>query len=279
YQRATGYQPFFKRVYEGGVAKLVSETGGPVFPATVPRLALQAVKAAIRNHYLGSSFGDKECPDGMDPIVFFFNENKADRQFADFPKGRFAPGYVFLSEADLVHILHSNDETKAILAKVMGDATAKAAEDHVIRTKGSLIKKLLYNTAETKRFDGYHKKVRLQSDSNRAGKFKLRGTICTNGLVVNLLAYDETALRRRQQIPQPASGVQVQQSPIVSSAQGPTATLQQPQTATPQQGPGDDDEDIDDSDLFDVQNQIEGGFLLDDAFIPGAEGLVQEAQS
>ncbi|KAG0196104.1 hypothetical protein BGX28_000134 [Mortierella sp. GBA30] len=49
----------------------------------------------------------------------------------------------------------------------MGDATAKAAEDHMIRTKkGSLLKKLLYNTAETKRFDGDH----TQSGQEEEGK-------------------------------------------------------------------------------------------------------------
>ncbi|KAF9271168.1 hypothetical protein BGZ68_004120, partial [Mortierella alpina] len=177
-------------------------------------------------------------------------ENAKDRQFADFPKAKFAPGYVFLSEANLVQILFSNNATKGIISRVMGDATSKAAEQHVVRTKGWLIKRLFYNTASRKRFDGYHRKVRLQSNGNGSGRFKLRGTVCTNGLVLNLLAYDEMAPRRRRQAPS--------------------------STAPQQPGSGGDEEDVDagaeDSDLFNLQNQIEGDFLLDDAFIPGTGG-------
>ncbi|CAO3565455.1 unnamed protein product [Mortierella alpina] len=257
YTKASGVAPFFTRRRAAGVYELVSKTGGPVFPATVPRLALHAVMSAIRNHYMGSDFGDRECPAGVNPIQFFVQENEKDHQFADFPKARFAPGYVFLSEADLVHILYSNDEAKGIIRRVTGDATAKAADERVVKTKGWLIKQLFYNTAAGKRFDGYHRKVRLQSDPDRGEKFRLRGTICTNGLVLNLLAYDTTAPRRRRQVPS------LTETEEASSSSAP----QQP-------GPGEDDadEEAEDSDLFNVENQIEGDFLLDEAFISEAEG-------
>ncbi|KAF9938835.1 hypothetical protein BGZ67_010310 [Mortierella alpina] len=235
YQGATGYQPFFRRQAAQRGQELVSNTAGPVFPATVPALALHAVMAAIKSHYLGSDFGDMECPEGVHPIDFFFQANAKDRQCADFPKAKLAPGYVFLSEASLVQILYSNNETKGIISRVMGHATSKAAGEHVVRTKGWLIRQLFYNTASTKRFDGYHRKVRLQSEGNRGGKFKLRGTICTN------------------------AGFKLH--------------------CTQQPGPGGDDDDTEadaeDSDLFNIENQIEGDFLLEDAFFPGAGGSSQ----
>ncbi|KAF9975593.1 hypothetical protein BGZ75_000457, partial [Mortierella antarctica] len=262
YQGATGYQPFFRRQAAQRGQELVSNTAGPVFPATVPALALHAVMTAIKSHYLGSDFGDMECPEGVHPIDLFFQANAKDRQFADFPKAKLAPSYVFLSEASLVQILYSNNETKGIISRVMGHATSKAAGEHVVRTKGWLIRQLFYNTASTKRFDGYHRKVRLQSEGNRGGKFKLRGTICTNGLVLNLLAYDETAPRRRRQAP---SSTEPQ---LASSS-----------TAPQQPGPGGDDDDTEadaeDSDLFNIENQIEGDLLLEDAFFPGAGGSSQ----
>ncbi|KAF9945428.1 hypothetical protein BGZ72_001341, partial [Mortierella alpina] len=252
YQEASGVEPFFTRVRAAGGANLVSNTGRPVFPATAPHLALHAVMSAIRNHYMGSDFGDRKCPEGVNPIQFFVQENEKDHQFADFPKARFAPGYVFLSEANLVHILFSSDETKGIIQRVTGDATAQAAEERVVRIRGWLIQQLFYNTASGKRFDGYHRKVRLQSAPDGGEKFRLRGTICTNGLVLNLLAYDTTAPRRRRQ------GPSLTETEEASSSSAP----QQPSPG------GDDTEDeAEDSDLFNVENQIEGDFVLDDAFI------------
>ncbi|ORZ14420.1 hypothetical protein BCR41DRAFT_354842 [Lobosporangium transversale] len=46
---------------------------------------------------------------------------------------------------------------------------------------------------------GYQDKVSLQSQDKDLTRFKLKGTISTNGLVLNLLAYDTTQTKRQQQ--------------------------------------------------------------------------------
>ncbi|CAO3570186.1 unnamed protein product [Mortierella alpina] len=139
----------------------------------------------------------------------------------------------------------------------MGGSSKTAAEKAVVENKGLLIQRLFYDTDSDKRLDGYHKKVSLQRDTARTTKYKLRGTISTSGLVLNLLAYDTTAPRRRRQVPS------LTETEEASSSSAP----QQP-------GPGEDDadEEAGDSDLFNAENQIEGDFLLGEAFITEAEG-------
>ncbi|KAK3816133.1 MAG: hypothetical protein J3Q66DRAFT_192985 [Benniella sp.] len=125
--------------------------------------------------------------------------------FADFSKAKFRPTYVFLSEEDLVHIFSTDRSdgrnTRNIMFEALNQTTDTAAANHVIDNKGSLIAKLLYPVGEQNcRHNGYHKKLALQADRGHF-KYRLRGTICTNGLVLNLLAYDTGTTKRRAQRP------------------------------------------------------------------------------
>ncbi|KAF9574392.1 hypothetical protein EC968_006552 [Mortierella alpina] len=252
YKEASGFRPFFDRQPQiGRRGRVHSTTGGPTFPTTVARLSLSSVKAAVRMHYLGSKFGEEERPDEANPIEYFFEKNREDRQFADFPKGKFAPGYIFLSEADLVNILYSSPATQPIIAKVMEGSSKTAAEKSVVGTKGVLIKQLFYDTDSQKRLDGYHRKVSLQRDTAKTTKYKLRGTICTNGLVLNLLAYDTTAPRRKRQDHPPPS----EESSSTRRASG---------SSSQQLG---SESDHDDDDLFGLERELEQDFLLDEAFL------------
>ncbi|KAF9288572.1 hypothetical protein BGZ68_010950 [Mortierella alpina] len=185
----------------------------------------------MRGHYLGSKFAEDETrPKDVNDIVYFFDKNQEKKEFADFPRAKFRPGYVFLSEVDLVQILYSTAATKPIITKILGISTVSAAEKELLNHKGLLIKTLFYNPDSATRIDGYHRKVSLQDDKGRDTKYKLKGTICTNGLVLNLLAYDTTTTKRR-----PKGGGQKSQDG--------------------------------DQDLFDTQAEIDEEFELDEAFV------------
>ncbi|KAI7831508.1 hypothetical protein BC939DRAFT_437260 [Gamsiella multidivaricata] len=157
-----------------------------MFPSTVSRLAVAAVYNAVRVHYYGAKFSEnEERPEAVNPIDYFFEKNTEKRMFADFVKAKFAAGFVFLSEADLVHLFYTSNTTRPIIVRMLSDTTSNAAEAKVVGKKGILIEKLLYRLDPATRFDGYYR------------KFKLRGIICTNGLVLHLLAHDTTTTRRR----------------------------------------------------------------------------------
>jgi hypothetical protein len=106
---------------------------------------------------------------------------------------------VFISEHGLLDIFWSDEKTKEILKRLLGlgdSATKAEAENLVLSRKGFLISTLFYNPDKQGRKDGYHRKVSLQ-ESTQDTKFKMKGTICTNGLILNLLAYDITQLKPR----------------------------------------------------------------------------------
>ncbi|KAG0361566.1 hypothetical protein BGZ54_009050, partial [Gamsiella multidivaricata] len=180
---------------------------------------------------------NEERPEAVNPIDYFFEKNTEKRMFADFVKAKFAAGFVFLSEADLVHLFYTSDKTRPIIVRMLSDTTSNAAEAKVVGKKGILIEKLLYRLDPATRFDGYYRKVSLQSDRQHHTRFKLRGIICTNGLVLHLLAHDTTTTRRR----------------------APRQSIR-----------GDDDDegehDDDDEDLT-LFHDVDGDYDLDDAFL------------
>ncbi|KAF9952014.1 hypothetical protein BGZ65_005594 [Modicella reniformis] len=51
---------------------------------------------------------DDERPADRNTIDFFFEKNPQMHKFSDFPKAKFAPGFVHLSESDMVDLLYSN---------------------------------------------------------------------------------------------------------------------------------------------------------------------------
>ncbi|KAF9921030.1 hypothetical protein BGZ67_000799, partial [Mortierella alpina] len=229
YKAKTGFVPFNLRAEssasdQGSSSSSVqaSRLGlAQKYNANAVRLSLRSVKSAIRGHYIGSKFPDQpDREDNTNAIVYFFEHNRQAQEFRDFPKAKWAPGFVFLSESDLVHILSS--------AKTMAQA-----EKLVVASKGVLIQNLFFNTNSDQRLNGYSGKVSLQKDTSRQTKLKLRGTICTNGLQLHLLAHDTSTTRRRREKVQ--------------------------------------DDDDDDDDLFGAAHNIETDFQLDDAFIADAD--------
>ncbi|KAG0329478.1 hypothetical protein BGZ99_001864 [Dissophora globulifera] len=65
---------------------------------------------------------------------------------------------------------------------------------------GQYIRKLFYDVSHAWRMDGYHRKIMMQGDRRPAAagrRFKLCVTICTNGLILNLLVIDTSKSRRR----------------------------------------------------------------------------------
>lgn len=135
----------------------------------------------------------------MSSVEFFFARNDIEKKYKDFPHARYSPSCSFLSEHALVDILWSDATTREALRVVL-DLDEKAlksdAEQIVLSRKGILISKLFYDTGSDKRLSGYHNKLSLQEEDANT-RYKLRGTICTDGLVLNLLAYDTHQLRRR----------------------------------------------------------------------------------
>ncbi|KAI1304589.1 hypothetical protein EDD11_005084 [Mortierella claussenii] len=114
-----------------------------------------------------SLFGeDEQRPGDKNVVEYFFERNRQERMFANIPKAKFTLSFVYLSEANIAHILYSgNASTVAVAKRVLKNSSAIVAEIAVDLCKDYLL--------------------------------KLRGTICTNGLQLNLLAYDTTAPRRR----------------------------------------------------------------------------------
>ncbi|KAG0303087.1 hypothetical protein BGZ99_002777, partial [Dissophora globulifera] len=90
------------------------------FPVIATHLALNAVKHAVVAHYTQAKF-DTDCPRGRNPIRFFFEQNETAKLFADFPKSKLAPGFVFLSESELARILFSGKTTRPIMTQVLND--------------------------------------------------------------------------------------------------------------------------------------------------------------
>ncbi|KAF9950747.1 hypothetical protein BGZ72_007645, partial [Mortierella alpina] len=232
YKDASGFTPFFTRRSDHGRPggpQVQSMTGGATFPAAAARLSLSS-------------------------------KNRLDPQFADFPKAKFAPGFVYLSEADMINILYSTPATRPIITKVMNGATKTAAEKDVIKNKGIFVKRLFYNIDSAKRLDGYHNKVSLQDDKSPT-KFKLRGTICTNGLVLNLLAFDTTAPRKKSQ-----DHPQLLEQ---SSSQGTFPRSSSQESGAGSEGGNDD--------LFQLQHDVDEDFVLDEAFLTAELDELDEA--
>ncbi|KAI1286575.1 hypothetical protein EDD11_000230, partial [Mortierella claussenii] len=174
-----------------------------MFHATCTRLAMAMVKNAIRAHYYGAEFEeDMKRPENTNAITFFFEQNNVKHMFRDFCRARLAPTFIYLSEEDLVHILSTDPTTRGILLRVLSCSSDNQARKYVVDNKGVLIDRLFYNTTRVglTRRDGYQDKVSLQSVKavGAKEKYKIKGTICTNGLVLHLMAYDTTQARPKR---------------------------------------------------------------------------------
>ncbi|ORZ26622.1 hypothetical protein BCR41DRAFT_347648 [Lobosporangium transversale] len=124
-----------------------------------------------------------------------------DEKYSDFPTSPWSPGYVYLSEHALVDILWANEDTKQLLERILplNNPSKTAMFECVQGTKGVLIQALFCDIGSDRMVLGYRDKVSLLSQDKDLTRFKLKGTISTNGLVLNLLAYDTTQTKRQQQ--------------------------------------------------------------------------------
>ncbi|KAF9991484.1 hypothetical protein BGZ65_000552, partial [Modicella reniformis] len=112
--------------------------------------------------------------------------------YTDFPKARLTPGFIHFSETVLLDVFSANKETWMILKNKLEACgadikTKQNAKDFVQTHKARLITELF----------GHHgyRDVSLQEQTDRETKFKLKGTVCTNGLVLHAMAYDTSVLR------------------------------------------------------------------------------------
>ncbi|ORZ16718.1 hypothetical protein BCR41DRAFT_353007 [Lobosporangium transversale] len=137
----------------------------------------------------------------MSDIEFFLRENKKVKKYSDFPTPPWSPRYVYLSEHALVDVLWANEDTKQLLERILplNNASKTAMYECVQGTKGVLIQALFCDIGGDRMVHGYRDKVFLQSQDKDITRFKLKETISTNGLVLNLLAYDTTQTKRQQQ--------------------------------------------------------------------------------
>ncbi|ORZ11721.1 hypothetical protein BCR41DRAFT_356821 [Lobosporangium transversale] len=114
----------------------------------------------------------------MSDIEFFLRENKKVKKYSDFP-------------TPPVDILWANEDTKQLLERIL-------PLNNLPRLQWVLIQALFCDIGGDRMVRGYQDKVSLQSQDKDLTRFKLKGTISTNGLVLNLLAYDTTQTKRQQ---------------------------------------------------------------------------------
>ncbi|ORZ28206.1 hypothetical protein BCR41DRAFT_383079 [Lobosporangium transversale] len=155
----------------------------------------------LRRLITATAFDVEKTNEDMSDIEFFLRENKKVKKYSDFPTSSWSPGYVYLSEHALVDILWANEDTKQLLERILPlDNPSKTAMFECVQgTKGVLIQALFCDIGGDRMVLGYRDKVSLQSQDKELTRFKLKGTISTNGLVLNLLAYDTTQTKRQQQ--------------------------------------------------------------------------------
>ncbi|KAI8605354.1 hypothetical protein EDD21DRAFT_432101 [Dissophora ornata] len=77
--------------------------------------------------------------------------SRKERMFVDLPKSELAPGFIYLSETDLVHILFTDEVMNKSVAyrvvqRILGCPNAKSAEKKVVDCKGFLIQQLFFRT-------------------------------------------------------------------------------------------------------------------------------------
>ncbi|KAF9273077.1 hypothetical protein BGZ68_001810, partial [Mortierella alpina] len=137
---------------------------------------------------------------GFSPYRMVLRMNRATQSFNQYPKSSWTASFSLFSEEDLVHSLFSVQSTRPLLQDVLGGAdTVESLVDTVLNHKGVLIQGLLYPVGQEfsrrSRPSGYHHKLSLQSDPSET-KLKLRSVIRTDGLVLQLLAYDTKGERR-----------------------------------------------------------------------------------
>ncbi|KAF9969304.1 hypothetical protein BGZ75_002986, partial [Mortierella antarctica] len=128
-------------------------------------------------------------------------------QYCDFPKAKLATGFVVLSETALLDIFYARDDTKKIVQDILcelgqEDRTMnkkKRMEFETFRFKNAAVE---YVRDHIGRFMerlfgcGGYASVSVQQNVS-VSRYRLKGSIVTNGLEVHLLAYDTKCPRRK----------------------------------------------------------------------------------
>ncbi|KAF9276140.1 hypothetical protein BGZ68_010242 [Mortierella alpina] len=181
----------------------------PDIPITkMTEMAMVPVQSSLRSHYRNCTFDGSPNPDpeGLSDIDHFFNMNK-EGQYCDFPTAKFRTGFVVLPECVLLDIFYAREDTKGIvqellqrlgqedlvLCKRTGQPETfrfKAAAHEYCRDHIGRLIEALFGT-------GFYGSVSIQQDP-AATKYKLKGSIVTNGLEVHLLAYDTMSPKPRK---------------------------------------------------------------------------------
>ncbi|KAF9920677.1 hypothetical protein BGZ67_001049, partial [Mortierella alpina] len=119
-------------------------------------------------------------------IEFFFEKNGLAGSYADFPKDSLKQGFICLSESTLIDIFWAHPATKTFTQHILSalgqeGSTKKAAKEFVLHHKALFINELFGH--------GQFRHASLQEDQ-LATHYKLKGTVVTNGHVLDMLAYD-----------------------------------------------------------------------------------------
>ncbi|KAG0218293.1 hypothetical protein BGX31_011655 [Mortierella sp. GBA43] len=155
------------------------------------------VQSSLRSHYRNASFEvENDQRDSKSAVEFFFEQNEQEEKYPDFPTSSWSARSEYLSENALVDILWCNNDTRETLKRLFNTTLKNETEQIVLGRKGLLISKLFYDPDNEKRRDGYHRKVGFQEDE-KPRKYRINGTICTNGLALSIITYDTSQPKRK----------------------------------------------------------------------------------
>ncbi|KAF9394460.1 hypothetical protein BGZ94_006676, partial [Podila epigama] len=169
--KPAGFVPFNSRLsasvqaQPSTSARVTRQASGQKYNANSMRLPMRSVMNAIKGHYLGSKLPDQpDRDDNTNAIEYFFTHNRQSQEFRNFPAAKWAPGFVNLSESDLVHLMFTDPSTRPILLEALDVKTVTHADKLVVKKKGILIENLFFDTKSNQRLNGYSGKVSLQDD-------------------------------------------------------------------------------------------------------------------
>ncbi|KAF8923371.1 hypothetical protein BGZ47_004798, partial [Haplosporangium gracile] len=141
---------------------------------------------------------------GVSHIELFFQRKSQPDLFnlptltlSDFPKSALTPGYVYFTEPVLRDVFYANEDTKRIVNSIVdlkcypGALSKNYAgyENALFSTQRGLFIEVLFGHR------GHSDRNTSNVSDNRATHYKFKGTMQTNGLVVNRLAFDTTEIR------------------------------------------------------------------------------------
>ncbi|KAF9571041.1 hypothetical protein EC968_001075 [Mortierella alpina] len=156
-------------------------------------LAVLPVFTAIRSHYENATFLGVDADPNSSVIRKFFGLNAKENRYKDFPKAKFSPSSITLSEDGLCHLLYGNTPSENLLKAVMQPHTTEVKKlptrskatsggpflDH---TTGILVRTLFGV--------GQHQGVLLISEEHNKDSRVLRPAFHTDGLTITLLAHN-----------------------------------------------------------------------------------------